>query len=332
MSPPPEALAARQAPLVKILRAVSWVEVTGSLPFFVWKKPAPDATPSGKRRARLAFDATFVRHREGPADEDMTSPGAIEESSPRRIGPVAGAQNGAAAFVTTHWSLVLAAQGDLPGAGEALEKLCRIYWRPLYAFARRQGVDPEEARDLTQGFFQLLLARRDLEAARREKGRLRSYLLVAFKHFLGGERRKEMTIKRGYGQRLVPLEELYATERATPLFGGVVDTLSADRLYERRWALTLIEHVLKRLKKEYRATGNACLFDALKQLLPDEPEAPSRAEIAARLGMTDNALRQAFHRFRHRYQLLLREEISHTVADPSEIEDELRHLITILRS
>jgi RNA polymerase sigma-70 factor (ECF subfamily) len=209
--------------------------------------------------------------------------------SPRRIRPTVDIQNKADAFATTHWSLVLTAQGQSVAAEEALEELCRIYWRPLYAFARRQDCDPEQARDLTQGFFELLLKRRDLDAAHREKGRLRSYLLASFKHFLGGERRKEMTIKRGYGQWLIPLEEL-------------------------------------------RATGNAFLFDSLKLLLPDEPDAPSRAEIAARLGMTDNALRQAFHRFRHRYQTLLREEIGHTVADPGEIEDELRQLIVVLRS
>jgi RNA polymerase sigma-70 factor (ECF subfamily) len=251
---------------------------------------------------------------------------------PQRIRPTVDIQSKADAFATTHWSLVLVAQGQSAAAEAALEELCRIYWRPLYAFACRQGYDPEEARDLTQGFFQLLLTRRDFDAARREKGRLRSYLLVSFKHFLGGERRREMTIKRGYGQWLIPLEELHATERASLPAYGAVDSLSADRLYQRRWALTLIEHVLKRLKKEYRATGNAFLFDSLKLLLPDEPDAPSRAEIAARLGMTDNALRQAFHRFRHRYQILLREEIGHTVADPCEIEDELRQLIIVLRS
>jgi RNA polymerase sigma-70 factor (ECF subfamily) len=185
---------------------------------------------------------------------------------------------------------------------------------------------------LTQGFFELLLKRRDLDAARREKGRLRSYLLVSFKHFLGGERRREMTIKRGHGQWLISLEELHATERSGAPADGLVDSLSADRLYQRRWASTLIEHVLKRLKNDYRATGNAFLFDSLKLMLPDEPDAPSRAEIAARLGMTENALRQAFHRFRHRYQMLLRDEISHTVADPCEIEDELRQLIVALRS
>jgi DNA-directed RNA polymerase specialized sigma24 family protein len=253
-------------------------------------------------------------------------------SSRRRMLPTAEVQTKADAFATTHWSLVLIAQGQSAAAEEALEELCRIYWRPLYAFARREGSDSEEARDLTQGFFQLLLTRRDLDAVRREKGRLRSYLLVCFKHFLGGERRREMTIKRGHGQWLIPLEELHATERADLPAGGLVDSLSADRLYQRRWALALIEHVLKRLKNEYRATGNAFLFDSLKLLLPDEPDAPSRGEIAARLGMTDNALRQAFHRFRHRYQLLLREEIGHTVSDPCEIEDELRQLIVVLRS
>jgi RNA polymerase sigma-70 factor (ECF subfamily) len=220
--------------------------------------------------------------------------------SPRTIRPPLDIQTKADAFATTHWSLVLVAQGQSAAAEAALEELCRIYWRPLYAFACRQGYDPEEARDLTQGFFQLLLTRRDFDAARREKGRLRSYLLVSFKHFVGGERRREMTIKRGYGQWLIPLEELRTTEAVGPAFGGLVDSLSADRLYQRRWALTLIEHVLKRLKNEYGATGNAFLFDSLKQLLPDEPDAPPRAEIAARLGMTDNALRQAFHRFRHR--------------------------------
>jgi DNA-directed RNA polymerase specialized sigma24 family protein len=287
---------------------------------------------SAERRLHVCFWRDFCLDRSVPADEGVTSPSAIAGSSRRQIRPVADAQHGAVAFATTHWSVVLTAQGESPAAEEALEKLCRIYWRPLYTFALRQRYDSEEARDLTQGFFQLLLTRRDLETVRKEKGRLRSYLLVSFKHFLAGERRREMRIKRGRGQWPIPLEELCATERADPVFDRLVDTLSADRLYERRWALTLIEQVLKRLKEEYSATGNAVLFDSLKQLLPDEPGAPSRTEIAATLGMTDNALRQAFHRFRHRYRLLLREEICHTVADPSEIEDELRHLITVLRS
>ena len=199
----------------------------------------------------------------------------------------------------------------------------------MYSFIRRQGVGIEEAEDFTQGFFALLLERRDLDAVRKEKGRLRSYLLTSVKHFLASEHRRAMAVKRGKGQRLVPLEELKANEQNDL---QSINHLSADRIYERRWALTLMEQVLRRLKDEYRAAGNTALFDSLKQLLPDELGAQSRTEIASQLGMTDNALRQAFHRFRHRYQLLLREEISHTVAIASDVEDELRHLISVLRT
>ncbi len=255
------------------------------------------------------------------ADDDATSLTAIGGN----------VQNGAVPFATTHWSVVLEAQGESPAAEEALEKLCRTYWRPIYSFARRQGIRPEEAEDLTQGFFALLLERGDLNTVRKEKGRLRSYLLASVKNFLADEWRREMAIKRGRRQGLIPLEELRANERVDPASARVAETLSADQLYERRWALALMEQVLRRLKDEYRATGNGALFDWLKQLLPDEPGAPSRAEIAAKLGMTDNALRQAFRRFRHRYQVLLREEIGHTVLTASEIEDELRHLIAVLR-
>ena len=255
------------------------------------------------------------------ADDDATSLTAIGGN----------VQNGAVPFATTHWSVVLEAQGESPAAEEALEKLCRTYWRPIYSFARRQGIRPEEAEDLTQGFFALLLERGDLSTVRKEKGRLRSYLLASVKNFLADEWRREMAIKRGRRQGLIPLEELRANERVDPASARVAETLSADQLYERRWALALMEQVLRRLKDEYRATGNGALFDWLKQLLPDEPGAPSRAEIAAKLGMTDNALRQAFRRFRHRYQVLLREEIGHTVLTASEIEDELRHLIAVLR-
>jgi RNA polymerase sigma factor (sigma-70 family) len=252
---------------------------------------------------------------------------ADDQASESRISP--STQNGAVAFATTHWSVVLAAQGQSPAAQKALEKLCRTYWRPVYSFIRRQGAGPEEAEDLTQGFFALLLERRDLDAVRKEKGRLRSYLLTSLKHFLASEQRRAMAIKRGKGQRLVPFEELSAKERIAM---EPADHLSADRLYERRWASTLTEQVLRRLREEYRTAGNGALFDWLKQLLADEPGAPSRAEIAARLGMTENAVWQAFHRLRRRYQVLLREEISHTVAIASDIEDELRYLISVLRT
>jgi RNA polymerase sigma factor (sigma-70 family) len=256
-------------------------------------------------------------------------PAADDVTSLTGVGPAAAGQHGGIAFTTTHWSVVLEAQGESPAAQEALEKLCRIYWRPIFSFLQRQRVRPEEAEDVTQGFFASLFERGSLNAVRKEKGRLRSYLLGALKYFLADEQRRAMAIKRGKGQRLIPLEELRADERVTM---EPTDPVTAEMIYERRWASTVLERVLTRLKDEYRAAGNAMLFDSLKKLLPDEPGAPSQAEIAERLGMNENAIRQAFYRFRLRYQSLLREEIAHTVATPGDIEDELRHLIAVVRA
>jgi len=243
--------------------------------------------------------------------------------------PGEGMQKRAIPFATTHWSVVLEAQGESPAAQNALEKLCRTYWRPIYSFTQRQGIGPEESKDFTQAFFADLLEHKSLTAVRREKGRFRSFLLGALKHFLADERRRAAAIKRGKGQRLIPLDELRTDER---LEVEPADPVTAEQIYERRWASTVLERVLSRSKDEYGATGKAALFDCLKQLLPDEPGAPSQADIAAQLGMTENAVRQAFHRFRHRYQALLREEIAHTVATPGDIEDELRHLIAVVRA
>jgi RNA polymerase sigma-70 factor (ECF subfamily) len=237
--------------------------------------------------------------------------------------------SGASAFVTTHWSVVLAAQGESDTAREALEKLCRIYWWPLYGFVRRNGYNPEDAQDLTQGFFAMLLERRDLDVVRREKGRLRSYLLVSLKNFLGKARRREFAVKRGEGRPLVSLDELLTRERADL---EPADTLTADRIYERRWALTLLEQVLARLEAEYRAANNAKLFDHLKELLADEPGRRSQAEIAVEVDMTENAVKQAFHRLRQRYRQLLCDEIAQTVAVPGDVEDELRHFISVLQT
>jgi RNA polymerase sigma factor (sigma-70 family) len=241
----------------------------------------------------------------------------------------ASADFGGAAFTTTHWSVVLDAQGESPAAQEALEKLCRTYWRPIFAFLRRQGLRPDEAEDITQGFFAELLERRSLDAVRKEKGRLRSFLLGGLKYFLANEGRRAMAIKRGKGQRLIPLDELHAEDRTAI---EPADPMTAEMIYERRWALTVLERVLSQLNDEYHSAGNAPLFDSLKELLPDEPGSPSQAEIAARLGMSENAVRQAFYRFRQSYQALLREEIAHTVATPGDVEDELHHLIAVLEA
>ena len=253
-----------------------------------------------------------------PAIDKTASGNAIGQST----------QTGAVAFTTTQWSVVLAAQDRSPAADEALEKLCRTYWWPLYGFVRRNGYRPEEAQDLTQGFFALLLKRRDLDVVRREKGRLRSYLLVSLKNFLAKARRRELTVKRGEGRSLVPLDELLARERGDL---EPASALSADNVYERRWALTLLEQVLARLEEVYRVAGNGLLFESLNELLAGESGAPSQADIAKKLGMTEHAVKQAFYRLRQRYRELLREEIAHTVAVPADVEDELRHFISVLQ-
>ena len=254
-----------------------------------------------------------------PAEDKATSLSAIGGN----------AHHGPAAFTTTHWSVVLQAQGKSAAAEEALERLCRTYWWPLYGYVRRQGYNPEEAQDFTQGFFALLLERKDLDAVRQEKGRLRSYLLTSLKHFLAKARRRELAVKRGEGRALVPLDELLARERADL---EPADTLSADRIYERRWALTLLDQVLRRLGEEYRGAGAASLFERLKLTLTDEPDRPSQAKIAEELSMNENAVKQAFYRLRQRYRLLLREEIAHTVAVPGDVEEELRHFIAVLQT
>ena len=243
-------------------------------------------------------------------------------------GPDADA-GGGAIFTTTHWSVVLAARGPSPAAAEALEQLCRTYWRPIYAFVRRQGIQPEEAEDLTQGFFALLLERRDFDTVRKEKGRLRSYLLTSLKHFLSNERNRAMAMKRGQGQRSISLDQLDQGEDTS---FEPADTATADQIYERRWAMTVLNQVLTRLEEEHRAAGKMQLFDRLQKSFTHDPDRSSQVEIAQELGMTENAVNQAFHRFRQRYRKLLREEVAHTVAVPVEIEDELRHLIAVLRA
>jgi RNA polymerase sigma factor (sigma-70 family) len=254
-----------------------------------------------------------------PPDDAVTSLTGVGSS----------ARNGAVAFATTHWSVVLTAQGESPAAQEALEKLCRTYWRPIYSFVQRRVAGTEDAEDLTQGFFALILERKDLNTVRKERGRLRSYLLTSVKHFLTDEARHAMAVKRGKGQRLIPLDEIRERERVDVERS---DRFTADQIYERRWAFTVLEQVMARLRDEYRSAGNLRFFEQMKKMLMDEPDRPSQAQVAAEFDMTENAVKQAFYRFRQRYQTLLREEIAHTVAMPGDIEDELRHLIAVVRA
>ena len=260
----------------------------------------------------------YCDHRVGAAPDDVTS---MSATGPASVAPTM--------FTTTHWSVVLEAQGESPAAQEALENLCRNYWRPIYGFVRREGAKPEEAKDITQGFFALILERKDFQSVRQERGRLRSFLLASLKHFMMNERRDAKAIKRGGGRTLIPLDEIESFDSKEFDRG---DMLSPDLLYDRGWAFTVLDRVFARLREESERSLNPPLLQRLNTLLSDEPERPSQADIACEFGMTENAVKQAFHRLRQRYRQLLREEVAHTVATPAEIEEELRHLIAALRS
>src|SRR5437868_12384792 len=178
-----------------------------------------------------------------------------------------------------------------------------MYWRPIYSFVRRQGARTEDAEDLTQGFFALLLERKDLNTVRKEKGRLRSYLLASVKHFLVDESRHAMAAKRGKGQRLIPLDDIRERERIDVERS---DRLTADQVYERRWALTVLEQVMSQLRDEYRSSGNLRFFGEVKKMLMDEPDRPPQEQIASEVDLTENADKQAVDRCRQRYQTLVR--------------------------
>jgi RNA polymerase sigma-70 factor (ECF subfamily) len=231
-------------------------------------------------------------------------------------------------FRTTHWSVVLAAsQGDSPHTAAALETLCRSYWPPLYTFIRRRGHSPEEAQDLTQEFFARFLKRSDLGLTSPEKGRFRSFLLAMLKNFLANEWHREQCQKRGGGQVAIALDaepvearyELELTDSATP-----------ENLFERHWAFTVLDQTMHRLREEYAGSGKSDLFDLLKETLSGQKRTTPRAELAARCGISVGAIDVAVHRLRRRYGELLREEIGHTVSQPGEVEEEIRHLKAVL--
>ena len=233
---------------------------------------------------------------------------------------------GARDFHTTHWSVVVSAQGDASGARVALEKLCQAYWHPLYAFIRRQGMSSHDAQDLTQEFFARLLEKGWLGGVDRERGRFRSWLLAAMKHFLANEWNRCCAEKRGGKTTLFSFDELDAESR----LAHEPATDSAEKIYDRRWALTLLDAVMARLRTEMAGAGKLAHFEALKFCLTGEKNA--YAEIGARLAMSEGAVKVAVHRLRERYRALLRAEIAETVAGPEEIEDELRALMAALSS
>ena len=233
-----------------------------------------------------------------------------------------------AGFSTTHWSVVLAA-GDpaSPQAVEALETLCRAYWRPLYAYVRRQGRSPEDAQDLTQDFLAHMLGTGFLRGAAPERGRFRSFLLASLRHFLVDQHRYHDALKRGGSQSLVSLDESRgeASFRLEPQ-----DDLTPEKLYEREWAMTLLSRARSRLRAEYAAAGHLDLHDRLQSFPLTEKGERSFAEAAVEFGTSEGALKSAVHRLRARYRELVREEVAHTVADPAELQEEARHLIMVI--
>jgi RNA polymerase sigma factor (sigma-70 family) len=234
----------------------------------------------------------------------------------------------AANFTTTHWSVVLAsAQGDSPQAASALEQLCRTYWYPLYAFVRRRGHSPHDAEDLLQTFFARFLEKHFLDDVDRSKGRFRSFLLAALRHFLADAWDKATADKRGGGVQIFSLDSQAAESR---YWEEPASDLTPEKLYEQRWACILLERVMQRLEQDSAEAGKAHFFEALKPFLVGESRSVSYAELAARLGVSEAALKMKVQRLRHRYQRLLREEIAHTVASAEEVEDEIRYLFRVL--
>jgi len=235
---------------------------------------------------------------------------------------------GAGAFALTRWSVVLAAGSRQTAcARDALETLCRTYWHPIYSFIRRQGHSPHDAQDLTQEFFARMLQKNYLGAVDRTKGKFRSFLLVCLKHFLANEWDKAGAQKRGAHPILVPInvqsaETSYGLEPA--------ESVTADKLFERRWALALLEQVLARLREEYTRDGKARVFNELKTTITGERRSVPYAEIGAHLDMSEGAVKVAVHRLRQHYRDVLREEIAHTVSCPEEVEEELRALFSAL--
>jgi RNA polymerase sigma-70 factor (ECF subfamily) len=231
-------------------------------------------------------------------------------------------------FGTTHWSVVVAA-GDSKSAhaDEALEMLCRTYWYPLYAYVRRKGLSPEDAQDLTQEFFARLLEKKYLKLADRERGKFRGFLLTSLKHFLVNEWQKARAVKRGGGAVALPLDEELAERQ---YLAEPSADLPPDQMFEKRWAITVLEQVLTRLRQESVAAGKGELFELLKDFLWGDKNLASQGEIGVPLGLSASAVKSAVHRLRLRYRELLRAEIAHTVARTADIDEELRYLVSVL--
>jgi RNA polymerase sigma-70 factor (ECF subfamily) len=240
--------------------------------------------------------------------------------------PDATADPGGRAFHTTRWSVITAAQGDTTSAAAAVGDLCQCYWFPLYAFVRRRGHAVHDAQDLTQAFFARFLEHRGFAAVDRANGRFRSFLLASLKHFLANEYDRQQAAKRGGGCTFVPLNDPNAEAR---YHAHAAEQLTAERLFDREWALALLDRALARLAAEMAAEGKGTQFEALKFCLTGAASAPY-AEVAASLGLSEGAVKVAVHRLRTRYRAHLRAEVAATVEADADIDDELRELLRAL--
>jgi RNA polymerase sigma factor (sigma-70 family) len=232
-------------------------------------------------------------------------------------------------FRTTRWNVVLAARrGKGDASRTALENLCEAYWYPLYAFIRRQGYGADEARDLTQGYFTRLIERRDLEAVRPELGRFRSFLMASCRHYLSNQLDRGQARKRAPEKPLVSLDAQSAEDRYQV---EPADALTPETLFEKKWATTVLERTLGRLADEWSGGERGRRFEALRSYLPGEEPETSYREIGESIGMTEDAVKVTVHRLRRRYAEILREEIAETVHDPADVDDEIRHLLSVLK-
>ncbi len=231
-------------------------------------------------------------------------------------------------FATTHWSMVLSACSSNPlRARQALESLCAAYWYPLYAYIRRRSASQEDAQDLTQEFFARLLEKEGLKGVHPEKGKFRSFLLASVNHFLSNERDRARTLKRGGAVSFIPLDFAEAEERHR---GDWAAERAPEALFERDWALALLETALKRLRGEYTRSGRETQFERLKDLLTPGTQTDSYREIGEALGLSEGAVKVGVHRLRRRYGDILKEEIAQTLSEGESVEEELRHLRTAL--
>jgi RNA polymerase sigma-70 factor (ECF subfamily) len=248
-------------------------------------------------------------------------------ATPEPNPPTADSQ-GSSQFATTRWSIIsAAADRDSPESRDALEALFTAYWYPLYVYIRRHGFSPEQAEDLTQEFFATLLEKDFFRGIDRSRGSFRSYLIACVRHFLANERDRAMAQKRGGGRAILSLDFPSAESQYRQAGSS---GMTAESLYERQWALTLLGQVLDRLRDEWQSAGRGRLFDAVKHFLTGETGSQAYDAVAAELGMTAGAVRVAVHRLRRRYGELIREEIARTVRDPSEVDGEIRDLFRAL--